>query len=223
MMRTRALVMVSVLLCAAALPALAAPVPAAPGPAVGSPEAEVEAKRLYGDATKSFQLGEFGPAIEGYKAAYKLVPKPFFIYNIAQAYRLMGDFKQALFFYRSFLNALPDATNRAEVEGRITDLEAQLAKQAETQTTPPNGPANPDNPPVKIPGPDAAAATTSGNDTAPPADVPTDSGKKPIYKKWWFWAGIGAVAIGATVAVVAATSGGGNSEPSSSLGTTPIF
>ena len=218
MMRTRALVMVSLLLCAAALPALADP-----APAVGSPEAEVEAKRLYGDATKSFQLGEFGPAIEGYKAAYKLVPKPFFIYNIAQAYRLMGDFKQALFFYRSFLNALPDATNRAEVEGRITDLEAQLAKQAATQTTPPNGPANPDNPPVKIPGPDVAAGTTSDNGTAPPADLPADGGRKPIYKKWWFWAGIGAVAIGATVAVVAATSGGGNSEPSSSLGTTPIF
>ena len=123
MMRTRALVMVSVLLCAAALPALAAPVPAAPGPAVGSPEAEVEAKRLYGDATKSFQLGEFGPAIEGYKAAYKLVPKPFFIYNIAQAYRLMGDFKQALFFYRSFLNALPDAATRWRAMCEINAIE----------------------------------------------------------------------------------------------------
>ncbi len=221
MMRARALVVIVLLSGVAALSAHAEP--AAPAPAPGTPEAEVEAKRLYQDATKSFQLGEFGPAIEGYKAAYKLVPKPFFIYNIAQAYRLMGDFKQALFFYRSFLNALPDASNRAEVEGRITDLEAQLAKQAETVKAPPNGPANPDTPPVKIPGPDTAAATTSGTDSAPPAGVPSDSGRKPIYKKWWFWAGIGAVAIGATVAVVAASSGGGNSEPSSSLGTTPIF
>ena len=39
---------------------------------------------------------------------------------------------------------------------------------------------------------------------------------KPVYKKWWFWTGIGVVAIGGTAAIYA--SGGGSSPPTTDLG-----
>ena len=39
---------------------------------------------------------------------------------------------------------------------------------------------------------------------------------KPIYKKWWFWTGVGVVAVGGTAAVFA--SGGGSSPPTTDLG-----
>ena len=39
---------------------------------------------------------------------------------------------------------------------------------------------------------------------------------KPVYKKWWFWTGIGAAAVGGTVAIYAAS--GGSSPPSTDLG-----
>jgi len=39
---------------------------------------------------------------------------------------------------------------------------------------------------------------------------------KPIYKKWWFWTGLGVAAVGGTAAIYA--SGGGSSPPSTDLG-----
>jgi tetratricopeptide (TPR) repeat protein len=39
---------------------------------------------------------------------------------------------------------------------------------------------------------------------------------KPVYKKWWFWTGIGVVAVGASVGIAAA--GGGNGPPPTDLG-----
>jgi tetratricopeptide (TPR) repeat protein len=39
----------------------------------------------------------------------------------------------------------------------------------------------------------------------------------PIYKKWWFWTGIGAVVVGGTVGIYAASSGG-SGPPMTDLG-----
>ena len=40
---------------------------------------------------------------------------------------------------------------------------------------------------------------------------------KPIHKKWWFWTGVGAVVVGGSIGIYAATSGG-NGAPASDLG-----
>lgn len=40
---------------------------------------------------------------------------------------------------------------------------------------------------------------------------------KPVYKKWWFWTGVGAVVVGGSIGIYAATSGG-NGPPMSDLG-----
>ena len=39
---------------------------------------------------------------------------------------------------------------------------------------------------------------------------------KPVYKRWWFWAGVGVAAVGGTAAIFA--SGGGSSPPPTKLG-----
>jgi tetratricopeptide (TPR) repeat protein len=39
---------------------------------------------------------------------------------------------------------------------------------------------------------------------------------KPIYKKWWFWTGVGVAVVGGSAAIYA--SGGGSSPPSTDLG-----
>lgn len=41
--------------------------------------------------------------------------------------------------------------------------------------------------------------------------------EKPIYKKWWFWTGVGAVVVGGTVGIYAASSGG-SGPPMTNLG-----
>jgi tetratricopeptide (TPR) repeat protein len=44
-----------------------------------------------------------------------------------------------------------------------------------------------------------------------------EEANKPIYSKWWFWTGVGVVAVAGGIGIYAATSGG-NSAPMSDLG-----
>jgi tetratricopeptide (TPR) repeat protein len=200
------------LICVLALAAGAAADP--------TPDSAADAKRLYQEGNTHFNLGEYDKAAENFKEAYRLSKKPLLLYNVAQAYRLGHEPDKALTFYKNFLNSMPDAENRAEVEQYIKDLEALVASQDATAKKPPTGTVAPDEH-VKIPPPDKAVTGPSGPSGPSVPEERHDQGR-PIYKKWWFWAGIGAVAVGATVAVVAA-SGGGKSAPTGSLGTTPIF
>ena len=68
----------------------------------------------------------------------------------------------------------------------------------------------PTKPPPKLPTPKQAAKTVE----PPPKPIVKESARRephstPVYKKWWFWTGIGA-AVAATAAIVVATSGQGN-------------
>jgi len=206
-------------------------------------KSDAAAKKFYEDGTKYYSLGDFTRAIENYKKAFELKPDAVFLYNIAQAYRLSNDFNQALFFYKSFLRNMPTAPNKAEVEKRIAEMEEALEKQRRTANAAPTGPVAPDNAPTDdtgdtgdatdttdtsgVPDPaDAADASAAGQENGtPPSSGNVDtggSGKKPIYKKWWFWAGIGAVAVG-TVAIVVVSSSGGGGAPSGDFGSTDVF
>ena len=208
---------------------------------------ETEARTYYDQGTKYYALGPFEEAIQNYEKAFELRPDPVLLYNIAQAYRLQGNFQQASFFYKSYLRNQPDAKNRAEVEARLADLEEQLDKQRKTSNAPPIGPVNPpnrggtgpaepdadtdgdadadadadadgDGGATRIPPPDQAAALGDDGAGATTSAAPHDSGgKRPIYKKWWFWGGIGAVAVGAVV-IIAVASGGDAGAPDSPLG-----
>jgi tetratricopeptide (TPR) repeat protein len=196
--------------------------------------AENAAKAYFKEGTTAYDLGDFKTAVEKYKQAYQAKQQPAFLYNIAQSYRLAGDFQQAVFFYKSYLRNAASAPNRKEVEARITDLEDQLAKQKAAEVAPPVGTQTPDGnpsdtatpgdtegsspgegePDTAIPSPDKAAAAVDTGTPEGPTDRPAH---KPIYKKWWFWGGIGAVA--ATVVVVAVVaSGGGGGAPDTTLG-----
>jgi tetratricopeptide (TPR) repeat protein len=150
----------------------------------------VEARRHFEDGSKLYHLGEFNAAAEEYKAAYKANPDPAFLYNIAQAYRLGGDYQQAVFFYRSFLGAVPDAPNRAEVEDRIRKLEAQIATQRNEH------PPAPPTPPSGTQG--ATTPSTGANNLTV---TTTAKRETPVYKKWWLWTIVGGVAVAAVVGV----------------------
>jgi tetratricopeptide (TPR) repeat protein len=185
-----------------------------------SPAAEAEAKQLYDQGQALYKLGDWPQAIAKFKAAYVVVHKPFFLFNIAQAYRLSGDFKQALFFYKQFQDEAPDAFNKDEVANQIRALEETLDKQAKTATSPPKGTVPPDSPPhAKIPAPSTVSAP------APARELPEPSSDRPrpIYKKWWFWTGIGVAVAGAAAVVLTTSSGGSVSTPSTPYGNTRIF
>lgn len=98
-----------------------------------------EARSRYELGIKHYNLGEFGAAIAEFKAAYELSGEPDLLFNIAQAYRLKEDYKEALFFYDSYLRLRPDAANRADVESRIAATRKLLEEQKQLQESLPQG------------------------------------------------------------------------------------
>lgn len=98
---------------------------------------DLEARDHYEKGLTHYNLGEFDPAVEEFKKAYELSNAPGLLFNIAQVYRAKEDFKQALYFYRTFLRLQPDAPNRADVEARVADLERMMAEKQKLQEAPP--------------------------------------------------------------------------------------
>lgn len=70
-------------------------------------------------AKTHFKVGEFGQAATEWRRAYKLEPIAPLLFDIAQACRLNGDYEQARFAYATYLQELPDAPNKAEVQKDI--------------------------------------------------------------------------------------------------------
>jgi hypothetical protein len=187
-------------------------------------------KKMFEAATAEFNLGHYPKAAAMYEEIYKVTLEPVLLYNIAQAYRLGGDLDKALFFYKGYARAQPQARNRVEVQRRIAELEQTIEAKRRTQERPPNTTATvePRNrPQAATPSPEtpraseAPAPTTTSEAppaTAPaPAETPTaaasnetppPSSERPIWKKWWFWTIIGGVVVAGVVigVAVAATS-----------------
>jgi tetratricopeptide (TPR) repeat protein len=93
---------------------------------------------LEASGNKHFELAEYDAAIADFKEAYRIGDAPGYLYNIAQAYRLKGDCRNAAIFYKNYLRRQPDASNAAKVRERITEMEACAAKQPpEPVVTPP--------------------------------------------------------------------------------------
>jgi tetratricopeptide (TPR) repeat protein len=128
--------------------------------AVSSAEAaggKAEAKRHYRKGVTEYNLGHFENAIAEFDQAYSLDPSPILLYNIAQAHRKLGDNRQALFFFRRYLDEDPRTKDRAQVEQSIHELEE--ASRTSAVAPPPAAAAPPPPPtPVVTPTPEPAPA-----------------------------------------------------------------
>ena len=89
-------------------------------------ESTEQAKEHFKKGQTHYALGEFSQAADEFKEAFRLREVPIILFNIAQAMRLSGRSKEAVFYYSQYLTRQPDAANRAEVESRITELRSRL-------------------------------------------------------------------------------------------------
>jgi tetratricopeptide (TPR) repeat protein len=138
---------------------LAAFIVAAPRPA----EAQMtqaqkdEVKLHYQRATRAYDLQKYPEAIDEYQKAYEISGDPPMLYNIAQAYRLANQPREAAQYYRRFLQRMPNAKNREDVERKIADQEklAEQRKKLEPVAPPPAPTKAPPivevKPPVEVP------------------------------------------------------------------------
>jgi tetratricopeptide (TPR) repeat protein len=133
-----------------------------------------QAKEHYEKATRLYDVGKYGDAISEYEEAYLLVEDAALLFNIGQAYRLWDRPEEALRAYKNYLRRRPDASNRADVEKKIADLEKVIDDRHHgTTTTPPAVP--PPVQPVQAAQPEAVPASVS----SPPPSSPPPSSSPP--------------------------------------------
>ena len=91
-------------------------VDAAEAPAGPHACSKEEALELYEAGQTHYKRGEYSEAVIYYASVYRCRGSAAMLFNIAQAYRLMGDCGRALKYYESYLKVRPDAPNREAVE-----------------------------------------------------------------------------------------------------------
>ena len=151
------------------------------------------AKRHFDRGQKLFTLGKFDKALDEYQKAYDASPLPDFLYNIGQCHRNLGDYEQAIFSFKRFLQLAPDAPNRDKVEIIIDELEDKLEREGAKQKR-----------------------LDEQHQLPPPPPPPPHAEAAPIYKQWWFWTGVAVVGVAGGVGIYAATRPDG--PPETNLG-----
>jgi hypothetical protein len=157
-----------------------------------------EVRERYDKATRFYYLRKYPEAIVEYEGIYLLSADPVMLYNIAQCHRQADQPEQALQFYKNYLRNAPTATNRADVEKKITEMERQVEDRRKlAQPTGPTGAAA-GPPPLVVPPPAGAVSpppagtgTPSAPSTMPtapvmtaPAATATDVAPAPPSRVW---------------------------------------
>ncbi len=94
-----------------------------------TPAQQEEARGLFEAGTAAFAAGRYESALDYFERAYELTGLPELLYNIGQsADRLRRD-ERALEAFRAYLEATPEAEDRAAVEARIAALERTVAER----------------------------------------------------------------------------------------------
>jgi tetratricopeptide (TPR) repeat protein len=155
-----------------------------------------QAKKHYLKGEKLFALGKFDKALDEYQQAFDAKPLPDFLYNIGQCYRNLGDLDQAIFSFKKYLQLSPSASDREKVEKLIDELQQKLDEEQSKKIVPQPPPPQPEPQPQPRPQPQPVAHA-------------------PFYKTWWFWTGVGVVAVGGSVGIYEAAK---SSPPSTDLG-----
>lgn len=99
-----------------------------------------------------YEAGSYEDAIREWGRAYGLSHRSELLYNLHLAHQGNGDLPEALDYLRRFLDEVENIPNRANLELRVQNLEARIARSAEGDENEPEAasepePARPEAPP----------------------------------------------------------------------------
>jgi tetratricopeptide (TPR) repeat protein len=101
-------------------------------------DAKLESARIHMKAAIAYyDDGRYEEAAREMRAAYELKPVPDLQYNLAQCYERLGRFESAAASYARYLEASPEAPDRATVEKRIAHLRERGQAERAGQAAPP--------------------------------------------------------------------------------------
>jgi hypothetical protein len=183
-------------------------------------------------------------AIHEYTLAYDKLRDPVVLFNRAECYRRIGQAAKAVTDYRAFLEAVPAAPNRADIEAKVAALTRPTPSVATTAparptappTARPTGPAPrpatepPPRPVVVVPpmelGPGALeppppaptppVGLSQPTHAAPPPEAETAAPAHAGHT--WLWIAIGAVVVGGAAGAYVALRAPATTPPPTDLG-----
>ncbi|UJR85219.1 tetratricopeptide repeat protein [Sandaracinus amylolyticus] len=181
---------------ALALPSVAGAQDGTPPPSSSpSSSRDAEARALFEAGRVAFADGRFEDALEYFERSHELSGRPELLYNIGTSSDRLRREREAVTAFEAYLEALPDAPNRREVEGRLRVLREEIAREDEQAAA--------------VAAAEAAAAQDAASaPIAEPAGetAERDEGGEDVLTAWWLWTIIGVVVAGGVAgAVVAAT------------------
>jgi outer membrane protein OmpA-like peptidoglycan-associated protein len=83
---------------------------------------QAAAQDLFAKGEQAYQAGDFDLAVQYFLGAYAHMPSPALLYNVAQAYRMKGDRKQAIYYYEQYLTDAPKGPVAAQVRRQLAGL-----------------------------------------------------------------------------------------------------
>ncbi|MEM9072810.1 MAG: hypothetical protein AAGE52_30165 [Myxococcota bacterium] len=95
--------------------------------------ADQGARVIYQEGRTAFDEGRYEHALNLFRSAYDLSPRPELLYNIGTTADRLHLNEEALEAFESYVQALPFAENREAVEVRIGILRSEIARQREME------------------------------------------------------------------------------------------
>lgn len=154
--------------------AFASPALAQSPPDATASSADREARARFESGRLAFDDQRYEEALADFERSYELSGRSIILFNIGLVHDRLRRDGEALDAFRRYLEAVPDAENRAEVERRIEVLQAALDERRWAPQ------------PAPMPMPDAQAAPAS----------PSSASMRPLFELGGWLAGGLALAVG---------------------------
>jgi len=93
------------------------------------PSRDAEARGLFDAGRTAFEAGRYADALGYFTRAHELSARPALLFNIGTSHDRLRHDADALIAFEAYLQSVPDARNRAEVEARIALLREAVAER----------------------------------------------------------------------------------------------
>ena len=187
-------------------------------PATGWSDDTERAKRLFHAAERSFAERNFAKAMETYNRAYRAKALPGFLFNIGQCHRALGNYREAIRYFRTYLRQAPNGRHREHAEELIelcTKRLSELPRSASRhKVRAPDAPsrkdlsnpmqASDDETPADLRRKSTPAVATRKRPVSRTAPQPSRQRRRRLHPVY-FWSALGATA---SLLVTTATTGG---------------